>query len=209
MNYIRISASYLFNIEVDGKFLLIKSERRNQYQPVGGCYKYFPEAEVFLNSIGAIPEKKSNGVDSLMDLRLMIPEESLEAFVMWYYSMQGREVSFDRELNEELISFVPQNKQHLFDEVQTKNLAQGTFDLFFDEEKGMNSIKPMDIVGLELSKPQKDILKSVCANNSEKFIFASENDILKGYKLLNDGTKVKIGSHTKNILVPSGSALER
>ena len=71
MEYIRVSASYLFNIQLDNQYLLVKSERRNQYQPIGGCYKYFSDAEDFLSSIGAIPEKKSNGIDSLMDLRLL------------------------------------------------------------------------------------------------------------------------------------------
>ena len=30
MEYVRVSASYLFNIQLDDYYLLIKSERRNQ-----------------------------------------------------------------------------------------------------------------------------------------------------------------------------------
>ena len=42
---IRLSFSYLFKIQIDGKYLLIKGNRlKNQYQPVGGVYKYYPEA---------------------------------------------------------------------------------------------------------------------------------------------------------------------
>ena len=43
---IRLSFSYLFKIQIDGKYLLIKGNRlKNQYQPVGGVYKYYPEAK--------------------------------------------------------------------------------------------------------------------------------------------------------------------
>ena len=114
MEYIRISTSYLFNIKLDNQYLLVKSERRNLYQPIGGCYKYFPEAEEFLLSIGAIPEKKSNGIDSLMDLRLLVPKDNIEAFIEWFMSGQNRETTYHREFNEELVSVLPQEKQKLF-----------------------------------------------------------------------------------------------
>ena len=38
---IRISFAYLFRIQVDGKYFLVKNGRGTQkYQPVGGAYKY-------------------------------------------------------------------------------------------------------------------------------------------------------------------------
>ncbi len=41
---VRLSISYLFKIEIDGKFLLIKNKNRiDQFQPVGGVYKYYNE----------------------------------------------------------------------------------------------------------------------------------------------------------------------
>ena len=82
-NLFRISASYLFNIPFqnnNGKnqFLLIESERRKgTFQPVGGCYKYHLNARKYLQSIGCIFENASNGIDSKMDLRLLIPEENV------------------------------------------------------------------------------------------------------------------------------------
>ena len=38
---IRLSCAYLFQIKQDGKYLLIKGNRIEQYQPVGGVYKYY------------------------------------------------------------------------------------------------------------------------------------------------------------------------
>ena len=39
---IRVSISYLFQIKVDGKYLLVKGNRIDQYQPVGGVFKMLP-----------------------------------------------------------------------------------------------------------------------------------------------------------------------
>lgn len=200
MDYIRISASYLFNIELDGKFLLVKSERRNQYQPVGGCYKYFTETESFLSSIGAIPEKQSSGVDSLMDLRLLIPKQSVQEFQDWFVSEEGRETTFDRELYEELISLLAEDKQLLFGNINTDKQMQGSFDIVYDEEKNIETIKPMDIISIKLSFQQQQAVRDFLRSNESGFILATEEDILKGYKVCKNGEKVKIGNHTKNIL---------
>lgn len=200
MNYIRISASYLFNIKLGDKYLLVKSERRNQYQPVGGCYKYCKEAEEFLNSIDAIPEKKSNGVDSLMDLRLLIPEENLSHFIEWFISGQDRETTFEREFNEELVSLMPEEYQELFDKIQSEKQKCGSFDIFYDEEKDLNSVKPMDIISITLTNEQMQALRKTFEGNPANLILASEEEIMNGYANLDDNTKVKIGGHTRNII---------
>ncbi|MBP3619857.1 MAG: hypothetical protein J6J24_04275 [Clostridia bacterium] len=199
MDYIRVSASYLFNIKIDNKYLLVKSERRNQFQPIGGCYKYFPEAEKFLSSIGATPEKKSNGIGSLMDLRLIIPQQQLDSFIKWFTSGENRETTYDREFNEELISLIPKEKQQLFNIIQAKKQNSGSFDIFFDKEKNLKSIKPMDIISIALSSEQKCVISDVCKHNPNLLIVTKE-DILNGYTTLKDNTKVKIGEHTRNIL---------
>ena len=201
MDYIRVSASYLYNIQLnENLYFLVKSERRNQYQPVGGCYKYFDEASMFLQSIGAIPEKKSNGVDSLMDLRLLVPADCLQEFVDWYQSGLGRETTYDREFNEEVVQdLVDEKNQQLFDDIKATKQKEGSFDIFYDEEKQILTIKPMDIVSINLSDAQKQCLKNACYSNPEKCIIASREEIEQGYKIVGS-QKVKIGSHTKNIL---------
>ncbi len=200
MDYVRLSASYLFNIEIDGKYLLIKSERRNQYQPIGGCYKYYLESEDFLNTLGAIPEKKSNGVESLMDLRLMVPKQNVDELLAWYVSGIGRETTYDREFGEELLSLLTQEQQAKFGKVDMCKQASGSFDIYFDKEKGIETIKPMDIVAVNLNAEQKEIIKRLCLKNKINVMLATGEDILKGTKKNADGTTVKIGDHTKNIL---------
>ena len=201
MEYIRVSASYLFNIQLDNHYLLIKSERRNQYQPIGGCYKYFPNAEEFLLSIGAIPEKLSNGIDSLMDLRLLVPKENIDVFIKWFNSLQNRETTYDREFNEEFVSILPLEKQNLFKKIRVEKQVSGSFDILFDAEKEINSIKPMDIIKLDLTSKQKQVVRDFCSHNSN-LILATEEEIMNGYKTIKDNIRVKIGGHTKNILQP-------
>ena len=38
---IRLSCAYLFRIKYNGKYLLVKGNRIDQYQPIGGVYKYY------------------------------------------------------------------------------------------------------------------------------------------------------------------------
>lgn len=69
---LRLTLAYLFNIEINGRYLLVKSHRiENTYQPVGGVYKYFsPEAKNDLDSIGALTDTKIGSDEtSEFDLR--------------------------------------------------------------------------------------------------------------------------------------------
>ena len=206
MSHIRVSASYLFNISFednDGKvkFLLIESERRKgKYQPIGGCYKFYLSAKSYLQSLGCEFENTSNGVDSMLDLRLLIPEQNTDSFTKWFLSGEGRETGFDRELKEELIDNLPDYVKHIFANLQTRLIKkEKDFKPFFDNEKNIMSIKPMDIVKLELTKEQIGCLRTLLEISS-KFILVSEEDILNGKKVFRDGRIAIIGSHTKNIL---------
>ncbi|MFR7650579.1 MAG: hypothetical protein ACLUYK_04905, partial [Eggerthella lenta] len=49
---IRISAAYLFRIKIDERYLLILGGNIDQYQPVGGVYKFFPSAKIIREELG-------------------------------------------------------------------------------------------------------------------------------------------------------------
>lgn len=101
---IRISASYLFRVRIDGKYLLVKSNRWHHYQPVGGVYKVSDGAKQFLDDIGALDDDLVP-IDeaSLHDLRLRIPATKLIPFLRWFESGRSRETSPWREFYEELL----------------------------------------------------------------------------------------------------------
>ena len=117
-------------------------------------------------------------------------------------SGQNRETTYHREFNEELVSVLPQEKQKLFNKIQIEKQSSGSFDIFFDEEKDINTIKPMDIISIQLTSKQKQAIYDICVHNSN-LITATKEDILKGYTTLKDNTIVKIGGHTKNIFQSS------
>ncbi|MGO4103386.1 hypothetical protein AB4Y63_05490 [Leifsonia sp. YAF41] len=102
---VRISASYLYRIHVDGEYLLVKGKRFDQYQPVGGVYK------AHVSSSGDRKSMKILGDDLLLpdtvsegDLRVRIPGKNLVAFVRWFESERGRETDGWREFYEELVA---------------------------------------------------------------------------------------------------------
>jgi hypothetical protein len=102
---IRISASYLIRIERGGKYLLIRGGRYpNQFQPVGGVYKYHPSAGALLQQWGArgddlIPKDSvSSG-----DLRIRVSARSVLKVVRWFESGKNREIGVWREFYEELV----------------------------------------------------------------------------------------------------------
>lgn len=101
---IRFSISALVRIEIDGKFLLTKSNRIEQFQPVGGVLKAFSTARAKLGNLGVKADSKMPiDQDSKDDLRVFVPRRSIEAFIQWYLDGRGRETSPWREFNEELV----------------------------------------------------------------------------------------------------------
>lgn len=102
---VRISVSYLIRIEVDGRYLLIRGSRfPDQFQPVGGVYKFNPSAiEKFrswnLTSDNFIPIDKV----SEDDLRVRVKGRYLLSFVKWFDSGKNREQGAFREFYEELV----------------------------------------------------------------------------------------------------------
>lgn len=102
---VRISVSYLYRIKVDNEFLLVKGQRFEQYQPVGGVYKAHPSSSGVRREMNVLddnllsPDAVSEG-----DLRVRVPGRKLLAFLRWFERGQGRELDGWREFYEELIA---------------------------------------------------------------------------------------------------------
>ena len=61
---IYLSFSYIYRIEIDGKYLLVRGRRmKDRYQPIGGVYKFYEEAKPFLNSIKFQPDTMVGNTD--------------------------------------------------------------------------------------------------------------------------------------------------
>src|ERR1019366_419882 len=103
---IRLSISYLYQIKVNGRYLLVKGKRvPNQYQPVGGVYKRFRESFYQLQEL-KVTDDDNIPIDdkSIDDLRIKLPAQKVLKLIKWFNSQLGREVSPAREFHEELLS---------------------------------------------------------------------------------------------------------
>ena len=90
---------------MDGAYLLVKGQRFDQYQPVGGVYKTHPSSSGIRNGMKIldddllVPDAVSEG-----DLRVRVPGRNLLRFVRWYEGERGRETDGWREFYEELVA---------------------------------------------------------------------------------------------------------
>lgn len=72
-----MSISYLFSIRDDeGNYLLIKGNRIQQYQPIGGVYKYFKSFQPIKSKLEVTDEINKNFYDP-DDLRIYLPGKNL------------------------------------------------------------------------------------------------------------------------------------
>ena len=111
---VRVTVAYLFRIEINGKYVLIKRHKKDNpgYQPVGGAYKYFKEENRDLfNKLGIEPcNHVPRDEDTEHDLRIIIKKrKNLPGFLKWFESHKNREMDPCREFYEELIEpgFLP------------------------------------------------------------------------------------------------------
>lgn len=98
---IRLSCAYLFQIKQDGKYLLIKGNRIEQFQPVGGVYKYYNSFNEIKSKLELKDESESHFYEN-GDLRLITKGKYLVKFLDWFDTKKNREITVIRELIEEL-----------------------------------------------------------------------------------------------------------
>ena len=98
---IRLSCAYLFQIKNKGRYLLIKGRRIDQYQPVGGVYKYHDSFKRLKEELELKDESKTRFYEG-GDLRLITKGKNLVKFLNWFDTRKNREVTVIRELIEEL-----------------------------------------------------------------------------------------------------------
>ena len=102
---IRFSLSYLYRIQVEDKYLLIKNNNFNHFQLVGGKYKILSDTRSKLKTeFGAMDDPKLPNKGIMKDdFALYIPAKNAIKFLDWFNKGEDREVSHWREFYEELI----------------------------------------------------------------------------------------------------------
>lgn len=171
---IYLSFSYLYRIEVDGKYLLVRGHRMmDRYQPIGGVYKFYQEARPFLNSIHFQPDTMVGNIDETDDLRIRIKGKYLLSFMDWFLKMEDREYGPDREFYEELIAtgFLPEEEfRHLRYrkvKVHNKGITKAPVPDRIDE------VIYADIFEVTLTDKQKNLVQKALTDHLNDLCLAS------------------------------------
>lgn len=177
---IRITIAYLFRIEIDGKYMLIRNNRKVPgFQPVGGVYKYLRrENAEFFDNLGLIPDTKiPRDTVAEDDLRMNLGKRyRLLKFIHWFHKKKNREVDPWREFYEELIK--PGILSHgEFPHIQYRHVRQHT-EIVYSTHFGITEYKLADIYELQFSTDaQKQEIRDLIETGHENVIFATADEI--------------------------------
>lgn len=196
---IRFSLSYLFRIKIEDKYLLIKGNRINQYQPIGGVYKFYPSATSVLNELEIVSDENIP-IDSINrnDLRLLVKGKNVYKFLKWFYSKKNREITIHREFCEELIepgfltleSLLNFNAEYIRT-FQTRLKMSTHFQC--------NEILIYDIFEVTLSDESIEALKASITTSNNSLMLVSKNNIETENIVVNN-LFLKISEHSKYTL---------
>lgn len=174
---VRLSFSYLFRIPVNGRYLLVKGSRlKNQYQPVGGVYKYYTEAKPALESFGYRPDIRMGNADEIDDLRIVINGKHLLQFVNWFTSMQNREYDPTREFSEELINtgLIPAEE---FSTLEYRKIGIHNAGVQYSKHTNCDELIYADIFELKLSKEQAQAILDAVSAHPDRLCLATAEEL--------------------------------
>lgn len=196
---VRVTVAYLFRIEDNGKYMLIKRHKKDftGFQPVGGAYKYFKEEnrENF-DKLGIIPcneVPRDNATEN--DLRIVINKrKNLIEFFKWFNSKKNREIDPWREFFEELIEPGLLPAEH-FRHIKYAFICEHQEGILRNNDYPIDQFRHADIFELRLeTDAQKQAIKALASHPEIAFVTADE--IKKGSTL--NGTRIL--PHTFKIL---------
>lgn len=174
---VRISISYLYRIRVENEYLLVKGKRFEQFQPVGGVYKFHASSLELRNKLDIrdddllVPDQISD-----QDLRVRIPGKNLLPFIKWFESGIGRETDAWREFYEELIvpNILPGD---VFKAVRYDRIRRHYEPMRFSEHAQLPEILIADIFELLPTPEQLRALKGLRERGHPEIHWAREAQI--------------------------------
>jgi hypothetical protein len=203
--HLRVSIAYLFRIKIDDKYLLIKGRRIDQYQPVGGVYKYYSEdVRDFFNRLDVRDDKLMPIDDhSRDDLRVRVPGKHLIEFLNWFTSEKGRETDQQREFLEELVE--PGFLSAAFSKITSRYLYTVWRPLTYSPYSEATELMVYQVYELRLTTPQEAELKALQQQNVKELRWVTEDQIKRlGDDQLAHPDPFRIGHHTCYLLSAVG-----
>lgn len=195
---IRLSFSYLFRIEIDGKYLLVRGHRmNNQFQPIGGVYKVYDEGKSFLNQICAIADTSMGNFDETDDLRMQIKGKYYFKFWDWFESMKDREYDPRREFEEELIDteILP---AEVFQKLKYRKVWTHNVGVTYSQPLRIHEVVYADIFEIKLTDCQKQIIRDAVSQNSTQICLATIDEMR--CRRYNNSVEMNLGNNTPWLL---------
>lgn len=190
----RISYAYLFRIKLENKYLLIKGNRIDQYQPIGGVYKYFDSFSNLKNELQVVDEKDKSFYES-NDLRIFLKGKNVVKLLKWIETGRNRECNHLREFYEELIEpgYIDSNalKDLKFEFIKRVNSG-----VHYSQHFKCKEILIFDVIEvLGIDSENERFLYDV-TNKIDKLVLVSAEDIDREC-FMKKGLSTKIGAHCK------------
>jgi len=197
---IRVCFSYLIKISIkdnhnDRRYLLVKNNNFDAFQPPGGVYKFLDS--LYLQGLNVKEDSKFHQQN---DLRLYTKRKNVPRLIKKFNSKIGREVSIEREFHEELIE-TKILKRKDFPYLDYKYIDTEISDIEFSDHFQCDEIKIFEIFELNLSNDQREIIKSLLSKDSEDFILATEESIVRQFFLKSKDSIEKRITDTSNLLL--------
>lgn len=199
---IRVSFAYLYRIKVGDKYLLVKNERgTGKYQPVGGVYKFEENEKLELKNRFQVKDDNKISIDesSRNDYRLRMENRHLRKFVSRFNKKANREKINDlsREFKEELID----TGILKWTQIRYRFCGRHMTELKFGNHFQIYEILLADVVELLPTKEQEADLKLLIDTKSDKFRFATADEIISlGINTSIGDLREDIADHSTKIL---------
>lgn len=189
---IRVSYAYLFRIKYEGKYLLIKGNRINQFQPIGGVYKYYDSFADKKREL-EIRDEDSNNFYESRDLRQIIKGKYFIKYLRWFLSENNREVMVSRELLEEL-NVVESLSKEIILNTEIEYLNTITEKIKFSEHFKICEHKIFKIYDVRI--PGQFLINII---DNDKFCLVEANDIDR-LRVIKNNVSVSIAETARYIL---------
>lgn len=176
--FVRISFAYLYRIKIGSKYLLVRNARgTGKYQPVGGVYKLFGNEKTELKNLYHIVDDDKISIDdsSRDDYRLILENQHLRKFLKRFDTKATREQlhNLGREFKEEMVDSGFVNWSQITYRVCGRHITKLEYGNHFQ----IYELLLADVVELVPMEDQKKDLELLARSQSEKYIFASAEDI--------------------------------
>lgn len=198
---VRFSISYIFRIEVKGKYLLVKNRKQDYYQPVGGAYKSLPSMDPIIKKYKIISDNKfetSHGI-AKNDLRFQVKGRHVMSIIKWFNSRENRETSQWREFCEELLTTNIIANKHAFRYIDYEYSATLQTPMKKARKLDCQEILIFEIFDLIPNDEQKiELEKMLALGDTDEVKFADKLLIEKlGFDERTKETIYEIGAQTK------------